>query len=121
VVCAARRCRGCDRFSNDPGLLVLDNLEQLRGAPAAIGELIQAAPKLRVLATSQMPLHLSSEFVVALASLSSDEGVRLFSERATLRMASFDAVDYSDAIKAICERLDGLPLAIECDAGFIAG
>ena len=42
-------------------LLVLDNLEQVRGAAADIGELLRRAGKIRILATSRAPLRISGE------------------------------------------------------------
>ena len=49
------------RCDDDPPLLVLDNLEHLSEAFAAVAELIAAAPRLTILATSRMPLHIALE------------------------------------------------------------
>ena len=105
-----------DRFEQELTLLVLDNLEQLRGAPAVVRDLLAAAPSLRVLATSQAPLRIAAEHVMALGPLPPGDAQRLFVERATARRAGFDASDSMAAITAICKRLDGLPLAIELAA-----
>jgi predicted ATPase len=42
-------------------LLVLDNVEQIDGAPPLIGDLLEAMPRLTVLVTSRVPLHLDGE------------------------------------------------------------
>lgn len=42
-------------------LLLLDNLEQLLEAAPLVAELLEGAPRLRVLATSREPLHLRAE------------------------------------------------------------
>ena len=50
-------------------MLVLDNLEQIQGADAAIATLLRSAPDLVVLATSRRPLHLTSEHQYAVEPL----------------------------------------------------
>jgi predicted ATPase len=105
-----------ERLEKAPTLLILDNLEQLPDAAETIGRVLSAAPSVRVLATSQIPLQLTREHIVALAPLPSESGVRLFLEQAA-RRSDHGATDGSlDTIAAICERLDGLPLAIELAA-----
>jgi predicted ATPase len=42
-------------------LLVLDNFEQIIEAALTVGELLAAAPKLRVLVTSREPLRIAGE------------------------------------------------------------
>jgi predicted ATPase/class 3 adenylate cyclase len=103
-----------ERLAGSPTLLVLDNLEQLEGASEAVAELIGPGSQARVLATSQVPLRIAAEHVVALAPLGIEAGVRLFADRATQRGATVDPE--APELKAICERLDGLPLAIELAA-----
>jgi predicted ATPase/DNA-binding CsgD family transcriptional regulator len=113
-------------------LLVLDNCEHLLDACARlIDELLQFGSGLRVLSTSREPLKVAGEVTWPLAPLSYPDGssnvtlvdlerfeaTRLFVERARLRRPDFapTRVDAS-AIVAICQRLDGLPLAIELAA-----
>jgi predicted ATPase len=50
-------------------LLILDNLEQLDGAGSAVGELLAAAPRLRVLATSRLRLGTQGEIEIAVPAL----------------------------------------------------
>ncbi|HLW96921.1 MAG TPA: adenylate/guanylate cyclase domain-containing protein [Solirubrobacteraceae bacterium] len=103
------------RLETDPTLLVLDNLEQLRHASGVISELLGGARASKVLATSQAPLRLPAEHVVSLRPLAPSDGRQLFVETARTRR-DLDADASASAIDAICERLDGLPLAIELAA-----
>jgi predicted ATPase/class 3 adenylate cyclase len=120
-------------------LLLVDNFEQVVDAAALVGELLAAAPRLKVLATSRMPLHLSGEREIAVPPLalppaavrvlersnvrtfemeiSQYESVRLFIERAQAVKADFAVTnENAPAVAEICYQLDGLPLAIELAA-----
>jgi predicted ATPase/DNA-binding SARP family transcriptional activator len=94
-------------------LLVLDNVERLVSAAPAIARLLQAAPKLRVLATSRVPLRIAGEHVYELDELDGSTAVALFAARAEAVGA---AVGGDPLIAEICDRLDRLPLAIELAA-----
>src|SRR5581483_7917005 len=63
-------------------LLVLDNFEHVLPAAGVVQELLAAAPGLRVLVTSQAPLHLREEREVPVGPLPPETAVRLFVERA---------------------------------------
>ncbi|WP_058725400.1 BTAD domain-containing putative transcriptional regulator [Curtobacterium luteum] len=110
-------------LSDGPTVLVLDNCEHLLGPVATLtAELLAAAPDLRVLATSRAPLAIAGEVVAPLAPLpveADGAAVRLFTERA--RAARPGAVLPVDAVRRICTRLDGSPLAIELAAARIRG
>jgi predicted ATPase/DNA-binding XRE family transcriptional regulator len=112
-------------------LLLLDNCEQVLEAASDIATLLAACPELFILATSREPLHIRAEREVAVTplplpaprrlSLLDDLGqvaaVALFVERAREANASFAlTVENAPAVAAICQRLDGLPLAIELAA-----
>jgi predicted ATPase/class 3 adenylate cyclase len=116
-------------------LLVLDNLEQLLpdGAPV-IAKLLQASPKVKVVASSRAALKIYGEQELALeplrtpslsalpslAALSQFEAVALFIERAVAAKHDFHVTnENAPAIAGICERVDGLPLAIELAAARI--
>ena len=113
-------------------LLVLDNLEQLlpEGAPV-VAQLLQAGPDFKVVASSRAALHIYGEQEMAveplrlpdlralpsLAALSQFEAVKLFIERAMAARHDFEVTnENAPAIAGICERVDGLPLAIELAA-----
>src|ERR687893_576497 len=112
-------------------LLVLDNFEQVLEAGPLVGELLSAAPHLKVLATSRIPLGIYGEHDYAVPPLSVPdtkrlppievlsqyEAVRLFIERASAAKRGFQITsENAPAIAEICARLDGLPLAIELAA-----
>ena len=111
-------------------LLLLDNCEHLL-APVAdlVGSLLQACPRLGVLATSREPLHLPGERVWQLAPLPTprsdadpEEILRspagaLFVARAEAAEPSFALTEETAApVAELCRHLDGLPLAIELAA-----
>jgi len=112
-------------------LLLLDNFEQILSAVALVGELLSAAPRLKVLATSRIPLGIYGEHDYAVPPLSVPdtkrlpsievlsqyEAVRLFIERASAAKRGFEITsENAPAVAEICVRLDGLPLAIELAA-----
>ena len=105
-------------------LLVVDNCEHLVDACAELLDtLLRTAPRLRVLATSRERLGVPGElaWTVPPLDVTGDEGqpeaVELFVDRAVLVRPDFvpDAAG-TEAVAAICRRLDGLPLAIELAA-----
>jgi predicted ATPase len=80
---------------------------------------IATVPEAHVLATSREPLGVDGEQVIALGSLG-PEAVELFADRARLAVWDFElSEDNTDAVAEICDRLDGLPLAIELAAARI--
>src|SRR5215213_9085784 len=113
-------------------LLVLDNCEHLVDAVASFADtLLNSCPHLRVLATSRESLNVEGELNWLVPSLSVPslgqsprvgelagyESVRLFMERARLRNPAFSLTsENAHAVARICERLDGIPLAIELAA-----
>ena len=110
------------RLRDADALVVLDNCEHVvEGAARWAGALLDVSPRLRVLATSRTPLLLEEESTYAPAPLGADPdeddggpAVRLFVERA--RAVRPDALLDRAAVARLCDRLDGLPLAIELAA-----
>ncbi|WP_308127709.1 ATP-binding protein [Gordonia paraffinivorans] len=100
-------------------LLVLDNCEHLvDGAAELVGRLLEQTVGLRVLVTSREILSVSGEHVLNLPPLPmTADGAgapELFAQRAAAVYTDFALDDSNiDAVRRICERLDGLPLAIE--------
>lgn len=116
------RSRIMQQLAERPALLVLDNCEQVvEGAATWTADLLAAVPSLRVLATSRSPLAIGAEQVYPLEPLAADgtsaapgPAAQLFIERA--RAARPGAALPLDIVTRLCDRLDGLPLAIELAA-----
>jgi predicted ATPase/DNA-binding SARP family transcriptional activator len=111
-------------------LLVLDNCEHLVESCAVFAEtLLRAAPSLRVLVTSRQALHIEGERVFIVNPLSvpdldeQDDGpespaVTLLVDRADAALPEgFRLTDENQtAVTALCQRLEGIPLALELAA-----
>jgi predicted ATPase/class 3 adenylate cyclase len=105
-----------ERLRDSSGLLIVDNCEHVEGAArTAVGTLVSECRDLSVLATSRAPLHVAGERTVVIGSLG-QEAVSLFVDRAAASGASLDASAEAPAVEELCERLDGMPLAIELAA-----
>jgi non-specific serine/threonine protein kinase len=99
-------------------LLVLDNCEHVVDTVGPIVRaMLAAAAELRVIATSRQPLGIAGEHVVELRPLDA-EAVTLLIDRMRATMPGFEpsAGDRDTALR-LCQRLEGLPLAIELAAG----
>jgi predicted ATPase len=110
-------------------LLLLDNFEQVTAAAPMAARLFHNCPRLKLLVTSREALHVSGEHLFAVPPLSLPgaarrpqsaeqlgryEAIQLFVERAQAVKPDFRLTDDNAAAVAdICQRLDGLPLAIE--------
>jgi predicted ATPase/DNA-binding XRE family transcriptional regulator len=98
-------------------LLLLDNFEQVREAADFIAGLLANCPRLQVLVTSRVPLHLRAEHQLVLAPLTQAAAMALFRERA--QQVQPDLENTFPTVAAICDRLDRLPLAIELVAAHV--
>ena len=117
-------------------LLVLDNCEHVvEAAAAAVEDVLNAAPEIRILATSREPLRAAEERVHRLAPLESPSestgltaaeamefpSIQLFVERAAANLDEFRLTDQDAPIVAdICRQLDDIALAIELAASRVA-
>lgn len=113
-------------------LIVLDNCEHMVHSVASLLEaLLRACPDIRVLATSREILGVPGELSFYVSSLSCPEpgsqldidrlmdyeAVNLFVERGRLRVQDFAlSEENANAVVQICQRLDGIPLALELAA-----
>jgi non-specific serine/threonine protein kinase len=113
-------------------LLVLDNCEHLVTACAQLADdLLAQCARLQILATSREALGITGEMVYQVPTLSLPqlqrltltdllmeyEGIHLFVERASAVDSSFTLTDQNAAaVLQICQRLDGIPLALELAA-----
>jgi predicted ATPase/DNA-binding SARP family transcriptional activator len=106
-------------------LVIFDNCEHLIDATAElVDRLLRGIPHLQVWATSRERLSIDGETRFDVSGLATTPGmdvhtdaVRLFVDRATAVRVDFD-IDQQAAVAVgqICDRLDGLPLAIELAA-----
>ena len=123
-----------DFLGNKTLLLVLDNLEQLAGAASLATDLLEAAPKLKLLISSRIVLRMRGEHefpvaplevpdpfnLPALEQLRQNESIQLFIQRAEAANPKFALTqENAPAVAAICQGLEGLPLAIELAAARI--
>jgi len=100
-------------------LLILDTCEHLVDACAALAEgVLREAPGVTLLATSRQPLDVPGEHVYPVPPLPVCDLEELFARRAAAVVPGFavTAANRADVIR-LCERLDGIPLAIELAAG----
>ena len=108
------------RFIGEKTMLVLlDNCEHLLDASGQlIVDLLDACPRLTVLATSREPIGVAGEWTWRVPSLSlADEAIELFTDRARHVRPEFRVGEDDTALVGeICRRLDGMPLAIELAA-----
>jgi predicted ATPase/class 3 adenylate cyclase len=125
----------CDFLREKKMIIILDNCEHLIEACAQFADtLLHACPQIRILASSREALGIAGEttyLVPSLAlphiqnlppveSLSQYEAIKLFIDRATSAIPRFTLTDENaSSIAQICQRLDGIPLAIELAAGKI--
>jgi predicted ATPase/DNA-binding XRE family transcriptional regulator len=116
----------------EPTLLVLDNCEHVLESLTLVSDLLAAAKSLRVFATSRAPLRLRGEREYAVGPLALGDGahapadlarvpaVRLFVERVRDVRPDFRLTAANgQTVRAICRRLDALPLALELAAPWI--
>ncbi|HVN55134.1 MAG TPA: adenylate/guanylate cyclase domain-containing protein [Anaerolineaceae bacterium] len=115
-------------------LLILDNCEHLVEACAHLSDtLLRACPQMKILASSREGLGITGEVIFRVPSLSlpgkdrmnpdeliQSESVQLFVERATAANSRFSLNEHNAlAVARICQRLDGIPLALELSAARI--
>jgi predicted ATPase len=106
-----------ERLKGTTALVILDNCEHVLDAAAALAvRLLDAAPRLRVLCTSQARLDIDGETVLELAPLPISDAVALFTRRAAAQRLRPRANGTDTSVLDLCRSLDGLPLAIELAA-----
>jgi predicted ATPase/class 3 adenylate cyclase len=120
-----------DQLRDREMLLVLDNFEQVVEAASVASDLLDAAPRMRILITSREPLHVAGEQELAVPPMALPdareteepddlmrcESVALFVQRAAAVDPGFRLTEANaPAVAELCRRLDGLPLAIELAA-----
>lgn len=124
-----------DHLRNKSLLILLDNCEHVLEACATeVETLLRQCPDLRVLATSRETFGIAGEQQYRVPSLPRPdpmtsraletyecESVQLFVERATLVRPDFELTDHNArSVASICNKLDGIPLAIELAAARVS-
>lgn len=113
-------------------LIVLDNCEHLVHACAELArQLLQSGPHLKILASSREHLNVTGESTYSVPALATPDprqilqpaalmqyaSVRLFIDRAVAAQPAFELTHQNAlAVAEICQRLDGIPLALELAA-----
>src|SRR6266851_1600388 len=99
-------------------VLFLDNCEHLVAACAEFCQAaLQSCPELTVIATSRETLGVSGEVRWPVSSMPATDAVQLFEARAQMVLPDFKATAANlEAVTQICDRVDGMPLAIELTA-----
>jgi len=104
-------------------LVVIDNFERLVEAGSVLTEILRSSPASAMIVTSREALRLYGEQIYPVPSLAVGNGhqpgpaVQLFIARAREIVPGIEfGLNDLGAVKAVCERLDGLPLAIELAA-----
>jgi predicted ATPase/DNA-binding winged helix-turn-helix (wHTH) protein len=107
-----------DQLKNSgPFLLLLDNFEQVIPAATMVAETLEACPSLKILVTSRSCLRIYGEQEFPVMPLPQNSAIELFAQRAAAVWPGFAInPENTPAIREICSRLDGLPLAIELAA-----
>ena len=101
-------------------LLVFDNCEPVASQAAqAVTSLLQAAPGLRVIATSRVVLGIPGEQIIRLTPLSTErngDAERLLTDRTSALPSASQTGINPDTLHALCVKTGGIPLAIELAA-----
>lgn len=113
-------------------LLLLDNFEQVLDAAPLVSALLESGPAVKVLVSSRMRLGIEPEWLFPLEGLDYPReevavefavefpAIRLFVERARRVRPKFALSEEQVAqMVGLCERVDGLPLAIELAAAWV--
>lgn len=112
-------------------LLVLDNFEHLLDGVDIVSEMLAATEGIKILVTSREALNLHEEWVRhiggmsyptegATAPLETYGAVQLFADRARRTRGTFDLADDGRHVAEICRLVEGMPLAIELAASWLA-
>ena len=108
-------------LASAPTLLYLDNCEHLLESVAdLIATLLGASPTLRILATSREPIGAEGEHRWVIHGLPIADAEQLFVDRAGAARAEAESLRGDARVRLLCERLDGVPLALELAARALA-
>ncbi len=116
-------------------LLLADNFEHVLDGATLIGDILANAPGVQILATSREALNLQEEWIhpvegmtypASIEELQRDEravedysAIQLFAQTARRQRADFSLIEELDGVIAICNLVEGIPLALELAAGWV--
>ncbi|HET7089904.1 MAG TPA: tetratricopeptide repeat protein [Anaerolineae bacterium] len=112
-------------------LLALDNFEHLLPAASLLTDILQAAPRVKIVATSRERLNLQDEWVLTIAGMrvpASDaqedaqaySSVQLFVQNARKAVVGFMLTEKErPSVVRICQLVEGLPLGLELAAAWV--
>ncbi len=117
-------------FRDQKALLILDNFENIAEYAPILSRLLEACPNLQIITTSRIRLGVRGEAILNLSGLQChkqfvsgskpDEAMNLFiSSARKVEKDYLPSISEQQAISAICQLLDGLPLGIELAASWI--
>jgi predicted ATPase len=103
-------------------LIVLDNCEHLVESCAALADgVLRNCPDVRILTTSRQPLGVGGETIWRVPPLTEAEALQIFVDRAQAVQPGWALTERSaPAVRHVCQRLDGIPLAIEFAAARVS-
>jgi predicted ATPase len=103
-------------------LIVLDNCEHLVESCATLADaVLRNCPDVRILATSRQPLGVGGETIWRVPPLAEAEALQLFVNSAQGVQPGWALTERgAPAVRHVCQRLDGIPLAIEFAAARVS-
>lgn len=103
--------------ANGPFLLILDNFEQVLPAGQLVSEILAHCTFLKAMVTTRASLQIYGDQEFPVTPLPIDPAAQLFQQRAKAVRPNFAVTpENGTVIRELCNRLDGLPLAIELAA-----
>ncbi|MFC2064268.1 LuxR C-terminal-related transcriptional regulator [Chloroflexota bacterium] len=112
-------------------LLIMDNFEHLMEAVGIVSEILQVAPDIKILATSRNRLNLQWEIFLPISGMAVPEenfsddslacdSIAMFMQSAQKVQSDFDPSHAElEQVAVICQRVGGMPLAIELAAAWL--
>jgi predicted ATPase/DNA-binding SARP family transcriptional activator/Tfp pilus assembly protein PilF len=101
-------------------LLVIDNFDHLLTGADLVSRMISSAPDVTFLVTSRERLNMQEEWLIEIGGMHvDDDALRLFEGSARRVVPTFTLAGQQDKVKAICQMVEGMPLAIELAASWV--
>jgi hypothetical protein len=112
-----------DHLARTRQLIIIDNFEDFYEDRDEIARLLQVTQHLQLILTSQVALGLRQEYLIPLSGLDTmphkEEASRLFVACAQRVQPTFDLASHRACVEALCQLVDGVPLAIELAATWL--